>query len=307
MDMGTNSAYMDRTKIRQFLGKQKVDYLFLSHPDLDHFNLMDAIHRAKIQDTVTMIYHACSAGHYTSKRKLHDETRKWFSKHVNAGKTKEIEKCVGTARSPIDVCKVSVTICENKKRSRSSNPKVVMRVLASGLGGCPRTGNNRDSLVLQLVTPAGFKVLIPGDFEDRSSTAKGGNQPTDMLINANGQALKSDIYQLAHHGAYGKANKLRLLKAVKPRYVFSSSSAPPGQYGHPRCKVYDDLMTVMPNRNVPTHPFSCGRNRYTATKLSVNIHLYSTIPLYESPSVKYVIHFANDLRTKSVQVERIRL
>lgn len=297
VDMGSSTTrkYMDHNVLRKFLGEQEVKYLFLSHPDKDHINLVDAIHREGVQQLVKeKIYHACKAAMYQGAGGLRGETRTWFKEHENAGKMQEVGKCIG-----IHSCKLSVPVCVgySRKRTGSDSQKLSyynMNVLASAHGGCPGTkGSNLDSLVLQLVTPGGFKVLLPGDFEDK----RGKTEATDQLIKKNGEALKSDIYRLAHHGAYGNANKFELLNAIQPRFAFSSSRAPPGTYGHPRCQLFHMLKDIMLERGchkAKQHTFSCAWDKKTTKKYTkVDIPLYSTAP---EDHVHHVIHFIYDYR-----------
>lgn len=346
VDMGSlnSDGYMGREQIREFLGTQVVDYLFLSHPDRDHVNFVDAIEREGVQTLVTTkIYHACDASQYDKFGTK--QTKKWLKNHrdtaKNINRMEEIKRCVGTSIRVDDIplCTQQIDkpikLCERpppKKKPKPAPPskEVVMNVLASGLVGCPtetRKSNNGDSLVLQLVTPAGFKVLLPGDFEDKNPVEAKASEPINLLMKAflpddSHKELKSDVYRLAHHGAYGSANKYHFLEAIHPRFAFSSSTLPPGKHGHPICHIYNILRDIMPTKSenrrqnaadddgqdtgnirqsAEEHAYSCAWNKASKRKdYKVGIDLYSTAP---SKNVHHVIHFEYDIENEHITQE----
>ena len=93
------------------------------------------------------------------------------------------------------------------------------------------------------------------------------------LINAwkNMGSIQADLYKIAHHGAHRGGtnsktytNKDHFLQAVRPKYAFSSSAAPPNSYNHSNCGLYERLLmkNIVPIVERPRNPqayYTCGR------------------------------------------------
>ena len=116
--------------------------IFLSHPDKDHINYIDAILQGR-NLYETQIYHSCPWNANT------------YGKYIKTTGLNPIKigspDCCG--KTGINKCP-QYTICQRN---------VKIKVLASGLGGC-RGNKNGDSLVLQLKY-SGKTVYLPGDFK----------------------------------------------------------------------------------------------------------------------------------------------
>ena len=183
-------------------------------------------------------------------------------------------RCCG--KNGINACP-QYTICQGN---------VNVNVLASGLGGC--SGNkNGDSLVLQ-VEYSGKTVYLPGDFE-------GGYNFIQAFINCAGaNNLKSDIYRLAHHGAYnGKANTDTILNGIQPLYAFSSSGLK-NNYKHPRCEVFFYLRKN-DNRlmNTNHHLYTCSYHNQWLNGEIKGVYVTTVIYPFSSPIVfNYIIIFS---------------
>ena len=146
-------------------------------------------------------------------------------------------------------------------------------MLGANLGDarCCLRHRNSNSLVLRLEYGRNFKLFLPGDFED---TSPGNNRGVQRdLINAwkNMGSIQADLYKIAHHGAHRGGtnsktytNKDHFLQAVRPKYAFSSSAAPPNSYNHSNCGLYERLLmkNIVPiierPRNLQAY-YTCGR------------------------------------------------
>ena len=225
-----STNYMTAQDVANFLNGQTIEKIFLSHPDKDHINYVDTILQGR--NPYPPIYYSCpwNANTYGKYIKTPGLTR-----YQIGGPS-----CCG--RIGVDACP-QYTICQNNVR---------VNVLASGLDGC-KGNKNGDSLVLQ-VEYSGKTVYLPGDFEGIPDFIQG-------FINCAG-SLQSDIYRLAHHGAYnGKANTDAILNRIQPVYAFSSSGLK-RNYVHPRCEVlfylrkYDNRLI-----NSDPHLYTCYYNK----------------------------------------------
>ena len=258
-----STNYMTAQDVANFLAGQTIEKIFLSHADKDHINYVDAILQGR--NPYPPIYYSCpwNANTYGKYIKTTGLTRYQIGGPSCCGKT------------GIHACP-QYTICQGN---------VNINVLASGLGGC--TGNkNGDSLVLQ-VEYSGKTVYLPGDFE--------GNQGfIQNFINCAG-SLQSDIYRLAHHGAYnGQANTYDILSRIQPVYAFSSSGLK-NNYVHPRCEVYDYLKHNDPRliRNTVPHYYTCNYNRqWQNLTISEGVYVTTVIDPSNPTAYNYFLLFS---------------
>ena len=176
-----------------------IQSIFLTHPDMDHINYIDAILNAYRRNVD--VYHSC---HWRTYRRRVESP---FAQH------ERVNRCCGDCQEYV--------ICPNSHAN--------LRVIASAFNRCAGQHKNGDSIV-STIEYGGTKTLITGDFE-------GGKRFMQRFFQCAGNLLSADIYRLSHHGAdNGKANRRAFLRAINARYVFSSSGF---RYGHPRCELYD--------------------------------------------------------------------
>ncbi len=294
VDMGSTSrqnaeegiTYMTDPEIRNFLGAAQVDYVFLTHGDRDHYNILPNIANVNL---VQHVYIGCSRSDYRMRR-----IREWLSAAYTARKLTTFS----THGCTTDCYPTSVAIC-----GCSSN--IGIRVMGANLDvfdlgqGC----TNGDSLVLRLEY-GNFRLLLPGDLEDYSGfTYDTDGYITSNVLDDNGNSfyrrpgilrrlinnwnpssinifyqvhntapsvgIAANFYRLAHHGTWPHGNKPFFLEAIQPHYAFSSSQLPgtPGTHNHPNCQLYDSMISMTRNQRIPIQrvygsalqmEYSCG-------------------------------------------------
>lgn len=117
------------------------------------------------------------------------------------------------------------------------------------------TETNQQSIVLK-IKAVGRSILLSGDIEgDAAETVA-----QDSKVR---KQLKSNVYQISHHGACDKANKCSWLKAIQPQEAFIShvyNSKGKYGFGHPRCVAISRLLSLgtIATGNL-IHPFMCGK------------------------------------------------
>ena len=265
VDMGSskNEWFMSKQDIAKYLEGFIIEKVFLSHPDKDHNNFLDAALRNLHPQYYPIVYHSCDWTEY----------RKYVE--ITGITTKRVPFCCGGNCPTFEIC----------------NGKARVAVLASEHNKCSRGGTNGDSLVLQ-VQFADVKVLLPGDFE-------GSKQLINNFLHCAGQRVQSHIFRLAHHGAFnGKANAKQFLEAVRPYYAFSSSGLHE-VYHHPRCEVHHHLKTsdaTHLDKNVAPHMYTCSTSSNEWDNRMITDGIYVTTVIDPDPTIdkvhNYVIHFA---------------
>ena len=225
-DIGSTKfkGFMTRSDVSRWLGTQQVDAIFLSHPHVDHYNFIDAL-SGNLKSEGIAIFHACNASSY---KKLPSLTAGWNASLVR------VTRCVANDRS----CETRLPPCRNYT---ICGGRGVLRVLASELNNCI-TDPNENSMVLKLEYE-GTSFLLPGDLEDYYANYNNHGVPTPEPDGPYGILLsccdvESTAMRIAHHGAYGRANKPGLHYHVNPQIALSSSGFEPS-YCHPRCDIYD--------------------------------------------------------------------
>ena len=229
IDIGSSSAqktkdekgFMRIADVKKFIGDtgNHVENVFLTHPDKDHYNFIAAA--SKFMDDKTTIYHTHLLTEYNNCWKINDDGTPNEQKftleqvigdikpsHPNVKHVGKVD-CSKSEKKDIDICGGDATIT----------------VLASELGGGQCSDKNSDSFVLQL-NYGGKKSLFVGDIE-------GGAIATIAKCN-----IKSDVLCLSHHGSVNNhANYNGFLKAVNPKYAFSSSDPCHATWTHPSCYI----------------------------------------------------------------------
>ena len=301
VDMGAvGRKYMSEENLSSFLGDQKryIEVVTISHPDADHYNYIPSVLPISTLSALKGVYIGCTKNQYRGDEYDESTMRGWLSAAENSGKLTfgDGNKCTSSPRCPeIEICGGVATL----------------RMLGANMGDteCCSQYRNSNSLVLRLEY-GNFKLLLPGDFQDISKGSNSGVQWDLINAWANSGGIQADFYKVAHHGAYQggsssttKANKDHFLQAVRPKYAFSSSAAPPNSYSHPHCGLYDRLRHLRSIargrslRNPQTH-YTCGTGRGTAETRNNNFGIYSTSPQSDQP---VIIHIATDGTTSSIK------
>ena len=294
-------TYMTDQQIKNFIGSSPIWYVYLSHADRDHFNIIPKLSISVSQ--LVRAYIGCDITNYKGAIST------WLNNVAMAGKLTTFgTPCTTTCGLPVSIC---------------GGGSIQMRVMGASLDLYnPKDCSNGDSLVVRLEYGSGFSLLLPGDLEDYSGfkyDTNGNiasciinedgtnllNKPGVLksLLNDWGTGIRSKFYRLAHHGTYPNANKPFFLEAIQPNYVFSSSMLPgtDGTFDHPSCVLYDELKT---NRNIPIatvsgsqqqKEYSCGDDGERYLENNNQLGIYTTA-VFDSSSKfhNYIIKIDTD-------------
>ena len=258
VDIGSRkSTGFSQTDVINYLSGQYIEYLFLTHSDQDHVNYVVSLFGNLLANQIPYppVYHSCP----------------WNRYNINIPNLvhNEIKTCC-----PCN----SMTICQGA---------VTLDIVASGLGKCPTSSPNGDSIVMQ-VDYSGRKVFLPGDFE-------GSTTFINQFLTCAG-SIKSPIMRLSHHGAdNGKANTIPFLNAIDPDYAFSSSGL--SSYGHPRCSLYNTLINSFTINTAPSHDYTCydsTARKYVTNKITKSVYTTTIGDPKAVPAIynNYVIQYA---------------
>ena len=253
--------------------KVKKVTIFISHGDVDHYKYLPTVF-----NDLTKIDGVIIGGH----PKDHDgsETiKKWMLALA------QNNKCFQSCSDKLHIVKLNDLpnqqggnwvsdniVTKLKDMDICGNKNIRFDIIAANVG----KQKNRKSIVLRV--SAKKSMLLAGDME--GSAAK-------TVTKASHNRLKSDIYQISHHGASTMANKFEWLDAVQPKEAFVSH-AYKSKYGHPRCEAIRNLISIgslLTNTIyfTHTHSFTCAERRRKDKKYvnydgEICHHIYSTSP-----------------------------
>ena len=261
IDAGTKKKFFKDKAFTDYLKGATIKYVILTHPHDDHYNLIDSMLDGHTENP--QVYHSCDWRKYNGVTKL------------NPNKSSRIKKCMGKKK-----CNTELKLCGSQS--------VTLTVIASELGKC--VGNPNEDSIVSKITYNGVSTLISGDLE-------GNDEFMSAFIDKARDEIKANIYRLAHHGAYSdkkmglKPNRPDLLKAVGASYYFSSSGLDKG-YRHPRCKLYNEIMSHHTHLQVDNHPYTCYSDGGTTYSSTTDSPIYVTTLKEKGRRKDYVIRFA---------------
>ena len=261
IDMGSSSCVvgncMGKEEIKRFIGNRKVEYIFLTHPDIDHYNLIHAVFD-NVEENVKL-YHPCVKSRYTygqrQKKPLDDLTTK------RRGSCKRIQQ-LDCSEDDYVASEHTYSICGGK---------AFITVMASELveKSCVRNkGNpNEASLVLQLKYE-GQKVLFVGDLD---------GEAVEKVIEC---GIKSNALRLAHHGSRERgANSDTFLKKVNADIAIVSSDPERQGYKHPDCEIFNWYnKNKKYYRGMKKHDVVCKNDKGAEAKKGYKRDIWSTTP-----------------------------
>ena len=258
--------------------------IFISHGDLDHYKYLPTVF-----SDITKIYRVIIGGAPKEyKHKQFVAIENWIQILGNNNKVyaiNQFKKCIGTCNDNlhrVTYDKVSATwtagsvLTKLKDMNICQSSDIGFDIIAANVG----RQKNRKSIVLRVTATKSGKtrsMLLSGDIE--GSAAK-------TVAKSAQNRLKSDIYQISHHGASTYANKFEWLDAIQPEQAFVSH-AYHSQFGHPRCEAITNLISigsVLTNTRFATitHPFMCGERlknkQYVRYDGKICHHIFSTYP-----------------------------
>ena len=155
--------------------------------------------------------------------------------------------------------------------SPKNQKSIVLKATAEGI---IKTKDEYQKVVYKRVVCR--SVLLAGDIEGDAA---------ETVAKVVPGRLKSDVYQISHHGACTQANKCEWLKAIQPQEAFVSH-AYNGKYDHPRCDAIENLLSLGTIQNSSAlfhfthpHPFTCSKtNPKRVSTGETCYHIFGTYP-----------------------------
>ncbi len=296
-------TYMTDEEIIYFIGDSPINYVYLTHADQDHYNIIPKLNIP--MNVLRAVYIGCEKGDYKGS------ISNWLNSVDNAGKLTSFGTCTTS-------CNSSVPICGN-------GHDISMQVMGANLDLYGNKGcSNGDSLVLRLKYGTNFALVLPGDLEDYGGFKYDSEgYITSCIIDEDGTSLYgqpgvlrtlvdrwapqggigANFYRLAHHGTYPNGNKPFFLQAIAPNYVFSSSMLPgtDGTFNHPNCALYDEMINN-PNIPIVTHvlagelqkDYSCGLDGERYLEDNNTYGIYTTAVKDDNTFYNYIIQISTD-------------
>lgn len=205
--------------------------IFISHGDLDHYKYLPNLFPA---DGLVKIF----IDYVIIGGDLEDYTQiqGWMHSVASKGKLYKIndgEECIGDCSDMLDRVPYHQTWTHQRTTLGDMNicrrQDINFDIIAANV----RSPKNQKSIVLK-ATAGGRSMLLSGDIEGKAAEAVAKDVPDQ---------LKSDVYQISHHGACDKANKCPWLEAIHLEEAFVSH-AYAGQHSHPRCVAILKLLKL---------------------------------------------------------------
>lgn len=202
---------------------QTLDYLILTHPDRDHYNMVEEFIRT-LKIKVAKVLYSGKAGEY-----------KYTPPKTITSKAKNLIERIQELCPAVEILVVNnfpsrlSGIAFDSPETNFGGAEVYVLIANAPHPNSDEEGwrKNTGSVVL-LVQYAGAKVILAGDATTDTEQslisnlygAFGGNQQAGEKMRA---FLNSHVLKLAHHGSRRTSSYVPFLKAVQPRFVFVSS------------------------------------------------------------------------------------
>ncbi len=244
---------------------KKIDYLFVTHGDLDHYNLLPSLVKAIPELKFGEVRTGGSDSDYskTVRNEVFSLGDNWY--HFTNGAYDK----PNNPRWSIDGVNIYLLGVNNPKRKQDDK--------------------NSSSIVLMLEY-GGVKVILPGDAESNVE---------DVILNNNYKNnkafLSSKVLKLGHHGSKN-ATSASWIVAVKPTTIFASADR---KWSHPYCEVLarfrkdtsKDQLELDGNTDLAQlfeHQIVCGMNanvdyRNPKLKSAVFTNIFSIVTDKKSP------------------------
>ncbi|KAI6646802.1 hypothetical protein LOD99_9201 [Oopsacas minuta] len=219
IDMGTNSAGSGWSpyQVKTWLGNNInfISTIVVTKASKDHYNYLPTV----LKDNMNMnrIILGGKSSDYTG-----NEFVTWVNQRAH------VREYVNNQIPCITNCKTDPPQCQG------SNGTVKFRFLGANLGS-DAAGR---SILLQLSVGNSFKLFFPGDFQ--------GTDIEDLVMNEwiwMGSSIESTHYKMSNRGTGQNSNNFEFLKAIRPKYAFTSSRYPSKSYG-PECSTINRLLSV---------------------------------------------------------------
>lgn len=205
VDCGPNRDILSVLGNKLFFYEREIDYLLITHPDLDHYGgCIDIIKRFKIKNIIT-----------NGKEKPGDKVCEELMKVIREE---------GAVVTKIDSPKI-LTISSSVLEFLSPDPSLNLDKEISD--------HNNYSLVFRLVHGE-KKILFTGDIEEKMEQGLVKKYCTSEIC----PSLRSDILKVGHHGSDSSSSEL-FLRYVRPEIAVISVGK--NKFGHPSRRVINHL------------------------------------------------------------------
>ena len=220
IDMGTSNegAGWSAYQVKTWMGNNVdlVSTIIVTKGSEDHYNYIPSVFENKMN--INRIILGGKKVDYSS-----ETFTTWINQRTH------VLEYVNGQEPCITNCKTDPPMCQGK------NGTLKFRFLGANLG----SDADGRSLLLQLTAKNGaFKMFFPGDFE--------GTDIENLVMNEwiwMGETIQSTHYKISNRGDGQKSNSYEFLKAINPKYAFTSSKYPSKSSG-PECSTITRLLTL---------------------------------------------------------------
>jgi|GEM_PF-6994019 len=194
----------------------KIDYLFITHSDQDHYNLLK--HLIARDYTFGNIFFSGQASEYSAggpiTKKSTNEKWKNCAAWLQAQQVKQ---------DPVTNKPIAQKLISNGHKSWKTCGGAIINILASNVVGKGTAGmiNNTKSIVL-MIEYGGTKVVLSADATYLTEKAIL-HQVNDPKGNLNGLNLNNAILKLGHHGSARTSTSKEWVEALQPICLFVSA------------------------------------------------------------------------------------
>ncbi|PTL80739.1 ComEC/Rec2 family competence protein [Vitiosangium sp. GDMCC 1.1324] len=253
-------------------GKTKIDYLFVTHGDGDHYNLIPEL--VKSGFSFGKVYYSGPKSDYNKDMQgvINNSSSAGFLDQAHSTEKKPL-LTIGSASNQVDVFLLSANYPSEDDDDK--NAKSICLMLAYG----------------------SLKAILMGDAEAETE---------DFIMQTFTKAfLKADVLKLAHHGA-DSTNQESWLKVVQPRIVSASADQ---KWGHPYSSTIDRVLKGKRLADIYKHDIVAGSYVQSArdydwetrsTKKAILTNLYeitgSMGTSWQAAGVAYLVQLGDDGR-----------
>lgn len=200
-----------------------IDYLVLTHPDADHYNLLEEL---LFQIPVGKSFFVGNKSDYKDER-VYD----WLKEYPASFNQLSFNdfSLESTPSSKFDCGDAKIWVLAASVQSRKSR-------------------KNAMSIVF-MIRYGEFEAVITGDATHATENI--------ILERYTPEFLDIDVLKIGHHGSLATSTSKKWAEVLSPRAAFASSSSE-NSYGHPRLEVIDRVKEY--TESVQPHPFRSGES-----------------------------------------------
>lgn len=254
LDASATKGYVNwfKRSIERFLDGSELKAIFVSHPDIDHYNLVNSY------DCLVPTKAFVLGGHYG----LYGEAFRQKVESVAPRITKETADDADAYNTELEAKGVLFT--DDKVKA----PEV--KVLGVNARGTDKIKDkNEDSMIVRIKHR--HSMIIPGDAEESTwdDVAAGDNATNDPL--------QANILLISHHGSITNGSTTEdLLERISPKVCLISAGF---EHGHPTLKTIQMLLNYYKKNHYRTNPHfvSCYNKDGLRQSIVTNAPIFTTI------------------------------